>query len=253
MFVPKKIHAMAAVTAAALGTCAVAVAASGGSSSNDSATAAATTSSALSAPAPRFSDPRRIDNPYLPITLTRRCEHRGEDHDGTRTRAVQTVLERTKRFDVNGQKVDAVVVQDNSYQDGKLVETAFDYFAQGDDGTVFYLGENVDNIKNGRVINHKGTWLFGRHTDVPGVAMPANPQLGQQYRFEDVPGITAESNRVEEVGMRAKVNGKLHTDVIRISEFIQPEGETEQKLYAPGAGKITEYPPDGRAELKGCR
>ncbi len=83
--------------------------------------------------------------------------------------------------------------------------------------------------------------------------MPAKPKLGGQHRFEDVPGVTTESNRVEEIGLRAKIGGKLYRDVIRISEFIQPEGEMEQKLYAPGVGKITEYPPDGRAVLKGCR
>ena len=202
---------------------------------------------------PTFSEPRTIDNPYLPITTRKRCEHRGEDHDGTRTRSVQTVLERTKRFQVNGQAVDAVVVRDKAYADGKLVEIAFDYFAQADDGTVYYLGEHVKNYKNGKLVNTDGTWLLGKHTDVPGVAMPANPKLGDQFRFEDVPGVTAESNRVEEVGMRAKAARRLHTGVIRIQEFIQPEGEVEYKLYAPGVGKIIEYPPDGRAELRACR
>jgi hypothetical protein len=37
--------------------------------------------------------------------------------------------------------------------------------------------------------------------------------------------------------VRAVVAGRLHTRVIRISEFIQPEGETEQKLYAPASGR----------------
>ena len=166
---------------------------------------------------------------------------------------MQTVLKRTKRFVVNGQTVDAVVVKDNAYQGRMLVEIAYDYFAQSDDGTVYYFGEDVDNYKKGKVDNHKGTWLLGKHTDVPGVAMPANPKLGDQYRFEDVPGITAESNRVEEVGMRAEVGRRTLTGVIRIQEFIQPEGEIEYKLYAPGVGKIIEYPPDGRAALRRCR
>ena len=170
-----------------------------------------------------------------------------------KTRAVQTVLDRTKRFTVFGQRVNAVVVEDEAYKSGKLTEIAFDYFAQADDGTVYYLGENVDNIENGTVVDHDGTWLLGKHTDVPGVAMPGKPRLGRQFRLEDVPGITSESDKVEEVGMRALAAGKLHTGVIRISEFIQPEGETEQKLYAPGVGRITEYPPDERAELVGCR
>ena len=202
---------------------------------------------------PAFSHPRTIDNRYLPVTTHRRCEHRGVEHDGTRTRSVQTVLRRTERFRVYGHAVDAVAVRDNAYEDGRLVESTLDYFAQADDGTVFYLGEDVDNIENGKVTDHDGSWRLGRDTTVPGVAMPADPGLDTRYRFEDVPGITSESDRVEEVGMRAKAGGKLLHDVIRISEFTQPDGEVEQKLYAPGVGQILEYPPDGRAELVSCR
>jgi hypothetical protein len=83
--------------------------------------------------------------------------------------------------------------------------------------------------------------------------MPADPQLDARWRFEDVPGITMESNRVEEVGARERVRGKLHTNLIRVSEFIQPEGEIEYKIYAPGVGTLLEYDPDGRISFAGCR
>ena len=215
---------------------------------------AAGVSGAQSAPpGPVFSDPTTIDNRYMPLTAKRRCELRGRTDDGTRERSVKTLLKRTKRFDVTGRQVDAAVIRDDAYEDGKLVEQTFDYFAQADDGTVYYLGEDVDNIRRGKVVNHSGSWLYGRDTDVPGVAMPADPKVGDQYRFEDVPGITAESNRVEEAGMRARAGGRNFTDVIRIQEFIQPEGEIEYKLYAPGVGVIVEYPPDGRIAFAGCR
>jgi len=203
--------------------------------------------------APAFSDPAAIDNPYLPLAAHRRCVYRGRADDGTRERSVITLLERTKRFQVAGKPVDAAIVRDDAYEDGELVERTFDYFAQADDGTVYYFGEDVDNLRDGRVVDHGGTWLYGRVTDVLGVAMPAAPGVGDQYRFEDVPGITTESTRVEEVGLRVKANGRLHTGVIRIQEFIQPEGEVEYKLYAPGVGLVVEYPPDGRKAFAGCR
>jgi hypothetical protein len=200
-----------------------------------------------------FSDPRTIDNPYLPLSKFDRCELRGRLDDGTRERTVRTLLKRTRAFRIDGQRVEAAILEDRAFEDGKLVERTFDYFAQGDDGAVYYLGEHVDNIRRGRVVNHGGTWLYGKHTDVLGVAMPANPALGAQWRFEDVPGVTIESNRVEETGLRVKIGRRLHTDVIRVSEFIQPEGDFEQKLYARGVGLIAEYPPDGRLVLRGCR
>jgi hypothetical protein len=145
------------------------------------------------------------------------------------------------------------VIRDDAYEDGRLVERTFDYFAQSDDGTVYYLGEDVDNIRRGKVVDHHGSWLYGRDTDVPGVAMPADPEVGDQYRLEDVPGITTESDRVEEEGMRARAAGRTFTGVIRIQEFTQPDGEIEYKLYAPGVGVIVEYPPDGRIAFAGCR
>jgi hypothetical protein len=232
-------------SAAAL-ACAVAAVASA-SGPGGPGTAAAGAGSARS-----FSDPTRIDNPYLPLTAHRTCSLRGRADDGTRERSVKTVLRRTKRFTIDGTPVEAAIIRDNAYEDGALVESTLDYFAQANDGTVLYLGEDVRNIRRGRVVNRHGTWLYGRDTDVPGVAMPPAPELGQQWRLEDVPGVTTESDRVEETGLRARVRGRIVTGVIRVQEFIQPEGEVEYKLYAPGIGVVAEYPPDGRVVFAGC-
>lgn len=210
-------------------------------------------SSVAQTSAQTFTNPTRIDNRYLPLTAHRRCEMRGRADDGTRERSVRTVLKRTKIFDVGGQRVTAAVIQDNDYEDGKLVETTLDYFAQADDGTVYYLGEQVKNLKSGRVVDTKGTWLFGKDTDRMGVAMPAEPKLGQQWHFEDVPGLTTESNRVEEIDLRTKVAGRVMTDVIRVQEFIQPQGSVEYKLYASGVGSVAEYQSDARVTFAGCR
>jgi hypothetical protein len=209
----------------------------------------AVSSGSADAPAtPVFTNPLKIDNPYLPLSTHRRCEFRGEG-----SRSVLTLLNTTRRFDVSGRPVDVAVLRDDAYERGKLVERTRDYFAQADDGTVYYFGEDVDNIRNGRVVDHDGTWLYGKHTDALGVAMLPNPKVGEQYHFEDVPGVTTESNRVEETGARAEAGGRLHANVIRISEFIQPEGELEHKLYAPGVGTIVSYDPEGRSELVRCR
>ncbi len=208
---------------------------------------------ARAAAGPVFSHPAQIDNPYLPITKFKRCEIRGRSEDGTRTRGVRTVQDATRPFEIGGRRVEAVVVQDDAYEDSKLVERTLDYFAQSDDGTVFYLGEHVKNIRSGKVVDTDGTWLYGKDTDRLGVAMPARPKVGDQFHLEDVPGVTMESNRVEEMGLRAEVGGRIVDDVIRVSEFIQPEGESEHKTYARGVGLIAEYAPDGTAFFAGCR
>lgn len=178
---------------------------------------------------------------------------RGRAEDGTRERSVKTILRRKKTFTFEGQQVRTVVLRDNAYEDGELVESTFDYFAQSDEGTVYYFGEQVKNLRNGRVVNTDGTWLYGRDTNRLGVAMPDEPQLGQQWNFEDVPGLTTESNRVEETDLRTKVGKRVRTDVIRVQEFIQPEGAVEYKLYASGIGTVAEYPPGARTVFAGCR
>lgn len=213
--------------------------------------AGATTST--TAPTPTFSNPGLIDNRYLPLTRSTACVLKGHDVDGVKEKTVRTVLKRTKTFTVGGQVVPTVVVRDDAYAAGELVESTQDYFAQADDGTVYYFGEAVRNIQNGRVVNTNGTWLYGRNTDRLGVAMPPEPQLGQQWHVEDVPGVTTESDRVEETGVRTKVSRwGVRADVIRISEFIQPEGEVEWKLYASGIGVVAEYEPGAASFFAGC-
>ena len=199
----------------------------------------------------RFSDPTDIDNRYYPLTEWDRCELRGRE-DGERVRVIRKLLDRTWTFKHEGRRFRAAVIEDKAFENGELVERTLDYFAQGDGGTVYYLGEHVDNYKNGKVVNHNGTWLFGRHTDRMGIGMPARPRVGSRWRHEDVPGITTESDEVVAILKKVTVRGKTYRNVLKVRELIRPENEAEVKLYAPGVGNISERPPDGRVELVGC-
>jgi hypothetical protein len=203
------------------------------------------------APTPRFSNPTRIDNPYLPLTVFRRCELRGVE-GGRQVRIVRTLLDRTEPFRVGGRVVRVAVIEDRDYKDGELVERTLDYFGQSDNGTVYYFGEDVDDYSGGQVVGHGGQWRYGRDTNALGVAMPARPRVGATFRFEDVPGITTESDRVVAHLRQVRVRGKTYRDVIRIRESLRPEGVAENKLYARGVGTILELPPDGRVELVRC-
>ena len=86
-------------------------------------------------------------------------------------------------------------MEDREYAGGKLAEVTLDYFAQADDGTVYYLGEDVDEYKDGKVVGHSGAWLLGKDTQKPGVLMPAHPEIGDKFKSEDVPKITCELTR----------------------------------------------------------
>jgi hypothetical protein len=201
--------------------------------------------------AAEFKDPTDIDNRYYPLTEFERCVLRGRA-DGARVRVVRTPLDRTKRFTHNGEQVRAAVIKDREYEDGELVERTFDYFAQDDRGTVWYLGEDVDEIEDGKVVGHGGAWLYGKDTDKMGVGMPAHPRVGSRWRHEDVPDGPFEADKVVAILDKASVRGKTYHDMLKVRERSKPGDETEFKLYAPRVGNIQERPPDGRLGLVGC-
>src|SRR6185295_7566439 len=98
-----------------------------------------------------------------------------------------------KTFRIGDQNVDALTVEDLEYDSrGALKEATFDYFAQDDKGNVYYLGEDVDEYKDGRISGHSGAWLYGKDTQNLGLVMPAHPKKGQKFKAEDAPPITWE-------------------------------------------------------------
>lgn len=200
---------------------------------------------------PRFSEPTAINNDYLPLSSFHRCTLRGEE-DGERLRVKRTVLDRTRTFLVDGVPVETMVVKDRVHADGKLIEDTRDFFAQDDDGGVHYFGERVDNVRDGRIVNHHGTWLYGRDTQQLGVLMPADPHVGSHWMSEAAPPDAIEYDRVVARLRRAEAGGRAYRNVIRVREFSQPDREVEFKLYARGVGVVAELPPDGEVELAGC-
>jgi hypothetical protein len=199
---------------------------------------------------PRFTNPTRITNQWLPLSRTPRVELRGTA-DGKPARTVRRLLKRTKAFRVHGRRVRAAIVQDRAYLEGKLHEVALDYYAQADDGTVYYLGEDTDiyNAAGTRVISHEGEFLYGRDTNVLGVAMPADPRRGQRFVFEDIPRVGSERSRVVSLTRKLTVPAGTFEPVLEVEARVLPDRETEQKFFARGVGLLKEQAPDGAVEL----
>ena len=147
-----------------------------------------------------------------------------------------TVLPGTRTIDWNGTQVETRVAQFLGFREGRIVEAARDYFAQGADGSVWYFGEEVDNYEDGVIVDHEGTWLAGRDGP-PGMIMPAQPAVGAVYRPENIPGVVLEEDTVKAVdqtvqGPRGPVLG-----AILVRELLM-EGTTEEKAFAPGYGEF---------------
>ena len=144
--------------------------------------------------------PPPIDNPYLPLQQVPPLHAARRRRTASDMRIERTVLDRTRTFIVDGAAVEAMIVKDsatNGFTHGELIEDTHDFFAQDDSGAVRYFGERVDNIRDGRVVNHHGSWIFGRDTaDELGVLMAADPHVGSHWRSEVALPITLEHDRV---------------------------------------------------------
>jgi len=192
----------------------------------------------------KFSHPREITNPYLPLaTLKQDILEGKEGKDKIR-------IERTakpeirKTYTINNQTVETFCVEDRELVNGALAEVALDYFAQDDSGTVFYLGEDVDEYKDGKVVGHSGTWHFGRDTQSPGILFPANPKVGDKFMSEDVSKDIHENDEIISLTETVTTPAGTYNNCVKLKEVLA-DGDVEYKYFAKGVGVVREVPEDG--------
>jgi hypothetical protein len=188
-----------------------------------------------------------ITNPYLPLASL--VQDILEGTEGSAAVRVERALKTgTRSFTVGGRVVQALIMEDRAFVDGELEEVATDYFAQSDDGAVYYLGEDVDIYQNGQVVSHEGAWLYGVNTNQPGLIMPAHPKVGDKFQAENVPGITTEDDEVISLSETVTVPAGTYTNCVKIKEVLS-DGTIEYKYYAPNVGVVKEVPEDGELDL----
>ena len=83
--------------------------------------------------------------------------------------------------------IDAVVVLDKVWADGKPEERTFDWYAQDKQGNVWYMGEDSYDYEHGHWVRNDGSWTAGVGNGKPGVIMLAHPRSGDAYRQEYSP------------------------------------------------------------------
>jgi hypothetical protein len=184
---------------------------------------------------PTFSHPTTITNPLFPISNLHSVLMLGHV-DGKPFRTEVTLLPETESIEWNGVKIETVVSQYMAYLDGRIQEVALDRYAQADDGSVWYFGEDVADYENGVVVTNEGTWLAGR--DGPAaMIMPAHPKVGDVFRTETIPGVAFEEVTVKGVGLTVHGPHGPVDGAIIVSELHQ-DGTREDKLFAPGYGEF---------------
>jgi hypothetical protein len=184
-----------------------------------------------------FSDPTSVTNPLFPISELDSAILNGRV-DGKVFHTETTVLPFTRIIEwTPGQCVRVLVSQYMAFLDGRLTETAIDLYAQADDGSVWYLGEDVfDYDPEGLVTTTDGTW----HAGIEGPAamiMPSAPQIGDANRPENIPGAVFEEVVVTETdatveGPSGPISGAM------VATETHQDGTLSDKVFAPGYGEF---------------
>ena len=195
-----------------------------------------------------FTHPREINHPYLPLSSLKEDILVGGK--GGAERVIRTLKPNIhKSFVICGKKVEALTVLDKETVDGKVAEITRDYFAQDDAGNVYYLGEDVDSYKDGKIVGHDGAWLLGKETQKPGLLLPANVKMTKSFNSEDVPNVTTEKDKIVSTTATATVPAGTFTNCVKIEEHAS-DGATEFKYFSKNVGCVKEEESDGSVVLQ---
>jgi hypothetical protein len=186
--------------------------------------------------APAFSDPTTVTNPLFPISELHSALLNGTV-EGKPFRTETTLLPDTRVIEWSpGQCVKVLVSQYVAYLDGRIEEVALDFYAQADDGSVWYFGEDVFNYDGGAVADLSGTWLAGKEGPA-AMIMPAEPAVGDVNRPENIPGLVFEEVAVAETGKTVDgPRGAIHGAMV--GSELHDDGSHSDKVFAPGYGEF---------------
>jgi len=208
-----------------------------------------------------FDDGDVAPNPYFPLVGGMRWVY---EADGELI--IVEVLEET--MEVNG--VDCVVVRDVVYETeteeedeegmanaietdddfpGVPVEDTLDWFAQDEEGNVWYFGEISLNYEDGVITDIDGSWKAGEEGARPGILMPASPMVGDVYRQEWLLGDAEDVAEVLALTAEPELSEDNASDCdpgcLQTLEWTPLEEDSyEFKYYRAGVGMVQEADPE---------
>ena len=189
-----------------------------------------------------------VTNPYYPLSPGTRYSYEAQTEDGTEHTEVVVTHETKKVMGVS-----TTVVRDTVKLEGEVIEDTYDWYAQDQQGNVWYFGEAVSNYENGRLKDTAGSWEAGVDGAIPGIIMLAEPRVGDTYRQEYYRGEAEDMGQVLALAANTTVPYGSYRDLLVTADWnaLEP-GVLEHKFYAKGVGFIAEEkvtgPPE-RSEL----
>ena len=180
-----------------------------------------------------------VDHTFVPYSKVKKKVFEGEeegDEGKAETRVVLRV--RDEPVEIAGFPVRVVAVRES--EDGELVEQTLDYYSQCGDGSVWYVGEKVDDIEGGKITGHGGQWQAGKGGAEAGLFMPAEPEVGDSFEQERAPGVAEDQSKVVAVDQKVEVPAGTFDGCIKTEDYAPLDKNTEFKFYCPDVGLVRE-------------
>lgn len=198
-----------------------------------------------------FSNPLVIDNPYSPFVPGTTFVYRSVAKDECEVNEVEVTDEAPEIAGIDTREVHDQVWADDDCDGGKdfLSEDTLDWYAQDDEGNVWYLGEDTasycDRTQPNLVCSTEGSWTAGVDGAEPGIVMLADPSPGTSYRQEYLEGEAEDMAKVLRIDARVSltfdnaIDPDEYVDCLKTKEWSALErGAIEHKYYCPGVGLL---------------
>ncbi len=141
--------------------------------------------------------------------------------------------------------VPTVVIIDEAFVGGLLVERTFDYYANDNDANTWYFGEDVTNYRYDAAgtltrTDTNSTWRAGVNGAAPGISVSGKPQVGLALFQEHAPADEAlDYAEILAIDLEITGPGGTFRDVMQTFESSTVEHDLREfKYYAPGVGMI---------------
>jgi hypothetical protein len=189
---------------------------------------------------------RNITNPFMPCIPGTVYTYQVETDEGNEINEVTVTSDTILIAGV----VCTVVKDIVKNESGDVLENTSDWFAQDEDGNVWYFGEDTKEYENGKVISTIGTWKTGVDGAQPGIIMPGIPVPGVPYRQEYLFNEAEDMGKVISFSETVTVPYGTFSNCLMTEEWSPLEpGVVEHKYYASGIGNIKSISVKGENEI----
>ena len=181
-----------------------------------------------------------VDNPFFPLVPGTILTYQGTK-DGHA--AVEEFEVKSDTTVIDG--VTCVVTEDRVSLGGVPTENTLGYYAQDSSGSVWYFGEDVQEVGADGTAHTVDSWRAGLDTAQPQMIMPGAPAVGQAF---DHPWTQTDFS-IEALDVTMDVPAGSFSGVLMTKEWSPVEPNVVvHKYYAPGVGMIRDVSISGPYE-----